>query len=122
MEIGCNDDLLTPDEYLVHEVLEELVAGLGCVNGRLGEPFVERADGSLVLVERGLHMLGLDHGVKLMLLLFQGAHGFGGGLVEDALGDGLDEVGELLFRVCAPSFQCLEDFISTSVGLPVMIG
>ena len=67
-------------------------------------------------------MLGLDRCVKLTLLLFQGTHGFGGGLVENALGDGLDEVRELLFHVCAPSFQCLEDFISTSVGLLVMIG
>ena len=35
MEIGRDDDLLAPDEYLIHEVLEELVAGLGCVNGGL---------------------------------------------------------------------------------------
>ena len=121
MEIGRDDDLLAPDEYLVHEVLEELVAGLGCVNGGLSEALVERADARLVLVKCGLHMLGLDRCVKLMLLLFQGAHGFGGGVVEDALGDGLDEVGELLFHVCAPSFQCLEDVISTPMGLLVMI-
>ena len=44
MEIGRDDDLLAPDEYLIHEVLEELVAGLGCVNGGLSEALVERAD------------------------------------------------------------------------------
>ena len=31
MEIGRDDDLLAPDEYLVHEVLEELVAGVSMV-------------------------------------------------------------------------------------------
>ena len=68
MEIGRDDDLLAPDEYLVHEVLEELLARLGCVNSCLSEALVERADGSLVLVERGLHMLGPDRCVKLTLL------------------------------------------------------
>ena len=71
MEIGRDDDLLAPDEYLIHEVLEELVAGLGCVNGGLSEALVERADARLVLVKCGLHMLGLDRCVKLTLLLFQ---------------------------------------------------
>lgn len=44
MVVRGDDDLLAPDEYLVHEVLEELVAGLGCVNGGLSEALVERAD------------------------------------------------------------------------------
>lgn len=35
MEIGRDDDLLAPDEYLVHEVLEELVAGLRGVDNCL---------------------------------------------------------------------------------------
>ena len=122
MEIGRDDDLLAPDEYLVHKVLKQLVAGLGCVNGGLSEALVERTDARLILVKCGLHMLGLDRCVKLMLLLFQGAHGLGGGLVENALGDGLDEVRELLFHVCAPSLQCLEDVISAPMGLLVMIG
>ncbi|CRH72288.1 Uncharacterised protein [Chlamydia trachomatis] len=67
-------------------------------------------------------MLGPDRCVKLTLLLFQGMHGLGGGVVENALGDGLDEVRKFRFHVCAPSFQCLEDFVSASVGLLVVIG
>lgn len=54
MEIGRDDDLLAPDEYLIHEVFEELLACLGRVDGRLCEALVERANGSFILKERAV--------------------------------------------------------------------
>lgn len=62
------DDLVAPDEDLVHEVLEELVAGLGGVDRRLSEPLEERTDRDLVHERRGLDVLGLDRGVEFALL------------------------------------------------------
>ncbi|WP_196717431.1 hypothetical protein [Actinomyces trachealis] len=104
MVVGRDDDLLATDEDLVHEVLEELVAGLGCVNRGLGEALVEGADGCLVLVKCGLDVLGLDRSVELLFLGFEGVHRLGGAGVEDALGDRLDEVGELDLHVRASGF------------------
>ncbi|WP_194949827.1 hypothetical protein [Actinomyces trachealis] len=104
MVVGRDDDLVASDEDFVYEVFEELVAGLGRVNGGLGEALVERADGCLVLVECCLHVLGLDGGVELLFLGFEGVHRLGGAGVEDALGDRLDEVGELDLHVRASGF------------------
>lgn len=69
VEVRRNNDLLAPDEHLVHEILEELLARLGCVNSCFSEALVERADGGLVLVERRRDVLSLDGSVKLTLLL-----------------------------------------------------
>ncbi|WP_175956947.1 hypothetical protein [Schaalia sp. Marseille-Q2122] len=122
VEVRGDDDLVSPDEHLVHEVLEELLASLGRVDGRLGEAPVERANACLVLEQGRLDVLSLDGGVKFMLLLFQGTHGLGGGVVENALGDGLDEVGELGLHVCPTGFKCLEDLVAAPVCLLVVVG
>ncbi|MDO5080730.1 hypothetical protein [Buchananella hordeovulneris] len=68
MEVRGDDDLVSPDEHLVHEVLEQLLTGLGRVDGRLGEAPVERANACLVLEQGRLDVLSLDGGVELGLL------------------------------------------------------
>ena len=117
-----DDDLVSSDEDLVYEVLEELVAGLGRVNSCFSEALVERPDACLILEQRCLDVFGLDGSVKLTLLLFQGTHGLGGARVEDPLGDRLDEVCELDLDVGAPGLQRLEDFVPAPVGLLLVVG
>lgn len=71
MEIGRDDDLLATDEYLVHEVFEELIAGLGRVDRGLGEALVERANGSFILKEGGFDVFCLDGLIEIAFLFFQ---------------------------------------------------
>ena len=116
-----DDDLVSPDEDLVHEVVEELVSGLGSVNGCFSEALVERPDRGFVLVECGLDVLGLDRGIELLLLGFQGVHRLSGARVEDALRDRLNEIGELDLRVRATLFERLENLVSAPVSLLVVV-
>ena len=104
MEIGRDDDLLAPDEYLIHEVFEELLACLGRVDGRLCEALVERANGSFILKEGGFDVFCLDGLIEIAFLFFQCTHGFGSGVIEDALGYCFDEVGELDFYIFVAGF------------------
>lgn len=117
-----DDELLAADVDLVHKVAEKLITSVGRVDRGLSEALVKRADVGLVLIQRRLDVLSLDRSIKLGLLGFERVHGVGGGVVEVPLRDRLDEVGELLFHVCAPSFQCLEYLISATMCLLVVIG
>ncbi|WP_208320592.1 hypothetical protein [Actinomyces sp. ZJ308] len=67
-------------------------------------------------------MLGLDRGVEFLLLGLQGVHGLSGRLVEDPLGDRLDEVGELGLNISSAGLQRIEDLIAALVGLVVVVG
>ena len=122
MVVRGDDDLVSTDEDSVHEVLEELVAGLRRIDGGLSESLVERADACLVLVQRRLHVLSLDRLVKFRLLCLQRVHGLSSARVKNALRDRLDEVGELGFHVRPSGFESLKDLISVPVGLLVVVG
>ncbi|MDU4832409.1 MAG: hypothetical protein E6X52_07710 [Actinomyces sp.] len=104
MVVRGDDDLVSSDEDLVYEVLEELLAGLGRVDRGLGEALVERANGSFILKEGGFDVFCLDGLIEIAFLFFQCTHGFGSGVIEDSLGYCFDEVGELDFYIFAAGF------------------